>query len=152
MTMEEWAKERTCAKCGKTFSLPDHGHVVAQSAAQSLEAGSFHPDSAPDIAARCPACCGAPGMTEAEAIAATMRMQQDMDRSSGRERYAFARLAAALIAMFSLAVLVMLRRYMWLRQGEYAAGRVYAFLLIAVLILAVATYVWAFVQSRKLKR
>ena len=149
--MSEWTKERMCTACSKTFSLRDHGHPIAQSAAQSLEEGSFHPDSVPDVAARCPACCGASGTKEAEAIAATMRMQQDMDRSSGRERFAFARLAAALIAIFSLAALVILRRYMWLRQGEYAAGRIYTFLLISALILAVATYIWAFLQSRNLK-
>ena len=150
--MSEWMKERTCTECGKTFSLRDHGHAVAQSAAQSLEAGSIHPGSVPDVAARCPACCGASGTKEAEAIAATMRMQQDMDRSSGQERYAFARLAAVLVAIFSLAALVILRRYMWLRQGEYSAGRVYTFLLIVTLILSVATYVWAFIQSKKLRK
>ena len=150
--MDEWTKERICVECGNSFSLRDHGHVGAQSAAQSLEMGPLDPGSLPDVAARCPACCGASGINEAEAIAAALRMQQEMDRSSSRERYAFARLAGALIAIFSLAALIMVHRYMRLRQGEYTAGRVYALLLIVALILGVATYVWAFVQSRRLKR
>jgi len=150
--MDEWTKERICVECGNSFSLRDHGHVGAQSAAQSLEMGSIDPGSRPDVVARCPACCGASGINEAEAIAAALRMQQEMDRSSRRERYAFARLAGALIAIFSLAALIMVRRYMWLRQGEYTAGRVYAVVIAISLILGVATYVWAFVQSRRLKR
>jgi len=152
VAMDEWTRQRTCAECGKPFSLRDHGHLGAQSAAQSIEMGSLDPDNVPDVVAKCPACCGVSGINEAEAIAAALQIRQDMDRSSSRERFAFARLAGALTAIFSVAALIMMHRYMQLRQGEYAAGRVYAAVMVLSLILGVVIYVWAFIQSRKLKR
>jgi hypothetical protein len=57
--MSEWTKLRKCEKCGKTFSLSDHGHPGARMSAEILERGekfSGGSDCDPWAVLQCPTC------------------------------------------------------------------------------------------------
>jgi hypothetical protein len=147
--MDEWTKQRTCELCGSTFSLSAHGHAGAQAAAQSLEQGALDPGSLPHVVTKCPTCLVGGKMSEQEAILATMRMQHEMDKSTNTERYRIGRLIGAVVTVFSILGLFMVRYYIRLRRGEYAMGTVWTVVMIVFLVAGIVTFLWGYSKSSK---
>jgi len=145
--VDEWTKQRTCTECGKPFTLSDHGHTRAQSAAQSLEQGTLDPAALPEVVTKCPACCGASRMSDEEALIAALRVEHEMRGTYRKELYSYARLIGAMLTLISIVGLIMVRAYSRLRPGQYPPGRLYSIVMVIFLAAGVCTYVWAFLQS-----